>query len=373
LIAEVVVLDFDREQHRLLDLLYDAPGNAACWGNFLNELRLALKIDMANYVHFDDRTGIYPVTCTSGGPPGFLRDYQGYYASIDEWYLRARHSITGEYVDDGRALCPMDELKSTEFYNDFLRPNRWLHEAAIVLEMNSSAITALTMVRQERQREFSDQDLDILRAVAPHLRRASKLHHRFVDLQNYSQAQTWALDQIGCGIVLIARGGKILIANARAKNLCNGDGLSLTRKGLSASGGQQRDLDVLLGTSRTRRLDTPPAGPIAIRRNSGTELIVSAVSLPGSNELTVVFVHDPKRPAGLPGKLLAKLYRLTPAETALAVLIADGRSIPEAANLLGVSTGTARVQLKAVFNKTEVHSQSQLVKLVGGFSAKLTS
>jgi DNA-binding CsgD family transcriptional regulator len=60
------------------------------------------------------------------------------------------------------------------------------------------------------------------------------------------------------------------------------------------------------------------------------------------------------------------LYHLTPAEERLATLLAQGESLKEAAEGLGISRNTAATQLKSVFQKTGVHRQSDLVRLVLG-------
>lgn len=57
----------------------------------------------------------------------------------------------------------------------------------------------------------------------------------------------------------------------------------------------------------------------------------------------------------------AVLYRITPAQMRLAGLIIGGDSLVEAARRLGVSINTARTQLRRMFEKTGVNSQTTLV------------
>jgi DNA-binding CsgD family transcriptional regulator len=78
----------------------------------------------------------------------------------------------------------------------------------------------------------------------------------------------------------------------------------------------------------------------------------------------VVFVTDPERRPQLPADILAKLYGLTPAETRLALLLAGGKRLEEAAEELGISTTTARWTLKNLFRKTETDRQADLVRLL---------
>ena len=62
--------------------------------------------------------------------------------------------------------------------------------------------------------------------------------------------------------------------------------------------------------------------------------------------------------------VLTDIYGLTPAEGELAQLLAQGRSLEEAAQIRGVTLNTARSQLKQVFAKTDTNRQGQLLQLV---------
>ncbi|HEU0188664.1 MAG TPA: helix-turn-helix transcriptional regulator, partial [Gallionella sp.] len=74
------------------------------------------------------------------------------------------------------------------------------------------------------------------------------------------------------------------------------------------------------------------------------------LSRPGSLQLS------PKR--------LAVLYGLSPAESRLAARLAAFNSLEQAANDLGIALGTARSQLAAVFAKTGVKGQAELLMLL---------
>ena len=67
---------------------------------------------------------------------------------------------------------------------------------------------------------------------------------------------------------------------------------------------------------------------------------------------------------GPPAAIIAKTFRLTPAEAKLACIIARGAPPDIAARELKISRETARNQLKSVFAKTDTHRQSELVALI---------
>ena len=61
---------------------------------------------------------------------------------------------------------------------------------------------------------------------------------------------------------------------------------------------------------------------------------------------------------------MRKLFDFTPAETQLALQLADGLALEEAADELGISKNTARAHLRAVFSKTGVTRQATLVRML---------
>jgi DNA-binding CsgD family transcriptional regulator len=66
---------------------------------------------------------------------------------------------------------------------------------------------------------------------------------------------------------------------------------------------------------------------------------------------------------------LQRIFRLSPAEARLALSLARGATLAEAAEAYGVSVATARAQLKAIFQKTGVRRQVGLVLLISRLCA----
>jgi DNA-binding CsgD family transcriptional regulator len=69
--------------------------------------------------------------------------------------------------------------------------------------------------------------------------------------------------------------------------------------------------------------------------------------------------RDPERSARL-----SELFDLTPSEARLTVSLAQGRSLVEAADRLGISEQTARTYSKRIFSKTRTNRQAELVHKV---------
>ena len=61
---------------------------------------------------------------------------------------------------------------------------------------------------------------------------------------------------------------------------------------------------------------------------------------------------------------MGELFGLTATEARLAIRLADGLSLREAAELMEVTESTVRTYSKRIFGKTGVSRQSELVRLV---------
>lgn len=81
----------------------------------------------------------------------------------------------------------------------------------------------------------------------------------------------------------------------------------------------------------------------------------------------LLFIDDPDTAdiaAPADEALFRQAFQLTPAEARLATSLASGESLSGAAETYGITKNTVRAQLQAIFDKTEVRRQSDLVRLL---------
>ena len=110
---------------------------------------------------------------------------------------------------------------------------------------------------------------------------------------------------------------------------------------------------------------------ILVSRPAKPPFIIQGVTLRHSLEdifssaRALLFIVDPfrDRPSGQVAKI-ARMFKMTRAETALLTLLEKDIALPQAAEQLGVSYETARTQLKSIFGRTDTRRQSDLIGLV---------
>ena len=109
---------------------------------------------------------------------------------------------------------------------------------------------------------------------------------------------------------------------------------------------------------------------IGLKRKGKRPVIARVVAVAGEAHnllegagLAVLLV-DPEDCPDLSPSLLQQVFGLTKSEARLASGLLCGQSLEEIAAATGVSLGTVRSQIKAVFAKTHTHRQAQLVGLL---------
>jgi DNA-binding CsgD family transcriptional regulator len=89
--------------------------------------------------------------------------------------------------------------------------------------------------------------------------------------------------------------------------------------------------------------------------------------------VAIVFVTDPEQRMATSAEILQLLFELTRAESRLAIALLDGKSLHEAAELIGVARETVRSQIKSIFQKTGTQRQGELIRLLSQLPATVSA
>jgi DNA-binding CsgD family transcriptional regulator len=358
---------------KLIGSVYDAAADANLWDPFLGELAKASRADSAALVMHNLGREVYTISAGWQIEPDARRLYQQHYGSIDVWAMRGRSKSAG-YVCTSESLCTKQELVTTEIYNDFMVRYRVAHGMFALVENNASRWASVSLYRGARSDEFRASDLGTLDFLIPHIQRAFKVHFQFAELKARNEGIETALNMLTTGLIFLGATGEVVLMNSRAEWVLNlKDGLLLTTGKLTAAvyAESVRFQAMIRAAAQTGSgKGFSAGGTILISRKKGRPLSITAAPLrefsPGLSQrpAAVLFVSDPDQNVELPVDLLRRCYRLTPAETRLAVVLLEGHSLKEAADSGRVTHNTAKSQLKSIFLKTDVKRQSELIRLL---------
>lgn len=188
-------------------------------------------------------------------------------------------------------------------------------------------------------------------------------------LQRTAQALRFVMDQLPLGIVVLDRDLRVLHANAQARALIeNSPALSVNggRLGARDAYSQQSLQDIVQRASDRGRTQSPEDVTSELYSVEGGDgerrLLLVAMPVPGDAQGAVALLaFGPAASRALSAPVLQQVYGLTRAEITLVQSLAQGLSLEEAAQHIGIAVNTARTHLKHIFVKTGAKRQSELM------------
>ena len=234
--------------------------------------------------------------------------------------------------------------------------------------------SGVTLHRTRQLGDFDDGQIARFNFLLPHIERAVRLSFQLGTLDAFCHASQALLDGNERAVIFLDRKGRMLFANRAASELsANGDGLLLSREGLSlANSADRRRLDRLIAAALAPSAARPGDGMMQAGRPSGKRpfsILVSPIQVAENMMADItpaicITVADPQAPTPISRTALRDLFGLTRSEAKLAAQLVCGDSLAQAAETLGLAYTTVRAQLAAIFRKTQTNRQGELVRLL---------
>jgi DNA-binding CsgD family transcriptional regulator len=360
----------------LVESLYAATYDRDGWAPFLRRYGDAVRGTTTGLLAQDVRHDRGAVDVFVGFDPTWLRRYREYYSRLNPWIMQRKDLLQPGAVATSQMICPDSDVFRTEYYGEFLRPQGIFHGLRGVILREDSRVYALTTLRPSVKGPFGQPELQVLRALMPHLQTALQIQRRMAGLQEVRDAASAAFDYMAFGAILLDSSGQPLVINRSAKQVLDErDGLTVGCNGLHAATAMEtahlrRLISDATATSAGHGLGA--GGLLNVSRPSLRRPLAVLVAPLGRRDLglasrrafVAVFVSDPERNPESPPELLQRLYALTPAEGRLVRLLVQGNTLEAAAEELAISRHTARTHLKSVFSKTGARRQADLLRMV---------
>jgi DNA-binding CsgD family transcriptional regulator len=251
-----------------------------------------------------------------------------------------------------------------------MAPAELAHAAGTLVVGGAGSFAFLWLFRSLDRGPLGGADSARVGKLVPHLRQALALQLRLRQVENSLELLTAAFDHVALGAIIVDPEGRPLLVNKVAARIAGANnGFGLTADGLHCvTPADSRRLRELIRAVATEGERTGSVGLRMPRRGEGRAFELILVPLvgerPTSSAAAVVFVTDPERFHLTPEGLLRDLYGMTIAEERLALRLALGETLSEAADHLGIARNTAHCQLDSIFVKTDTHSQTELVRLL---------
>jgi DNA-binding CsgD family transcriptional regulator len=360
----------------LLAAIYEGPLEVVPWKGALDLLRRHLR---ASYVTLmlrppsADRDALM-VTSAGDWPITREAEYNKHYYALDPFV-----DLPPDKVVTVNELIGDANWRESEFYKNFLKPLDILHALGADIRTDDGLECRLRVARPHREPPFSVHDKALCTVVLPHLKRAVRLHSQLEVMDSERRLYAGTVDRMLVGTVTLDETGAVLNSNPVADEMIReGDGLRVVNGALRADvPAENRELQRLVrqalntnGESGGRAAAVVDAISIT-RKSPPGKLGVLVRSIPntGSSKAkrrpsVALFVRDAARKSEASREMVRRLFDLTPAEASLALALANGLTLDEAADSLDIRKNTARAHLRAIFSKIGVTRQTTLVRVL---------
>jgi DNA-binding CsgD family transcriptional regulator len=257
----------------------------------------------------------------------------------------------------------------------FLRELDLYHRVAVRPCGHGGWKDALAVLFSARRGGIRPAESRRLALLVPHLARAIETQRPFQLLLRRFGAVLAALDRLGLGVLILRHDGDVVVANREAERILDADdGLrrsARSRLEAADAAADARLRSALRRADRAARLEEPERiTTLELPRRAGGEPYLADVAplrdhgdemgAGFSGVLLVVVDADHREMVSVEG--LARSYGLSPMETRVCRMIAQGMTLREIAEKRGVSFDTVKTQSRAIYAKTGTRNRRELVR-----------
>ncbi|MFT3759179.1 helix-turn-helix transcriptional regulator [Thauera sp.] len=362
------------EYDAIVSALYDASLDSRRWGEALERFRVLFQANYATLILRSPEVANLGMMIAVGVEGGDKVTYLPYGHSMTPFANQPADKVF--LVQD---LMTESEWRRTAYYQHWCEPVNVFHVMGADISTPDSGKLRFRLTRPESAPRFSDLDRARCEALLPHLRRALHIHNLLDRSESLGTLYSQAIGRLSVGTIVLDDGGRVLEQNLIARELLEAsDGLKLVGGRLEASyPSDNRELQSLIRNAFVRQRPDGgdalmAASAMSVSRPSGlvslgvvVEPVPSQEWAEGKGQPSVlVYIRDATGKSLASTAAAKQLFNLTPAETALAMELANGLSLEEAAEALNIRRNTARAHLRSIFSKTGVRRQTELVRIM---------
>ena len=271
-------------------------------------------------------------------------------------------------------LYTAEELKTSRAYNEGLRRIGGQQGMTVRLDGPAGCTIAWATGDPVGAGGWEVSQLALMKGLLPHIRQFVRVRQALVSAKAVGASLADLLDNTRVGVIQLDRYGRIVEANDRARHLLrHGDGLSDRSGKLRVyAPASQAQFEQLLTGALSPSGAGAVSGSMTLRRTSGLlpfvvhvePVSISQIDFGAQRVAALVLIVEPGRHSRIDPGLVAETLGLSPAESQVAVWVAEGRTVREIAAATGRTDATVRYHLHQISQKQGVSRQADLVRLV---------
>ena len=301
------------------------------------------------------------------------REYLERYHPIDECVPRFRQ-LSDSHLVHITDLYTAEELKSSPTYNELMAWASGQDSLHVRLDGPDGSYIAWAIADPVTPGGWEFSQIMMIKGLLPHIRQFVSVQQALVRAGAQGTSSIEMLDNPRVGVIHLDRRGQIMAANDRARAILrHGDGI-MDRGGVLRA-------RVSADHARLERLVAdalPTSGAVAV---SGSMLLHRTAMLPsfvvhvkpvvapqmdfGAQRVAaLVLLVEPGLQSRIDPSLVAESLGFTPAESQVAVWLAEGKTVREIAEATGRRERSIHWHLRQIYRKQGLSRQADLVRLV---------
>jgi DNA-binding CsgD family transcriptional regulator/PAS domain-containing protein len=361
----------------IITLIYQGTLEPKPWQSFLRCLRLQLDCDVAAISLTPARTGVRAITVWDRRYPISDADLKtateehARLANLDPLSNALRQPGDIYTLDD---VISRAELMQSEYYQKVVKPFGNDYQLGMYLSEPHGWACQVGIINGADRRNFGEPEKQFFRQLRPHLEHALEVYSLLKRTELEKEIYEEALNRLTIGAIILNKRGGIIEINQAARNIAEqNDILSFTDSGISFSKSRYREefSRIHKEASSWRDSARPYVAAMRVDAAAGDNLGLLVRSAPVSpwyqndaSPSVIVYLSDLDQQRTAPERFVSLLLGLTPVEALLAMALANGLTLSEAAIQLNITENTVRTYSKKIYAKLGINRQAELVRLI---------
>ncbi|MFV0278141.1 MAG: helix-turn-helix transcriptional regulator [Parahaliea sp.] len=357
--------------NELLLALSRGPVAEPPWEAFLRLLGQALGADFVTLILRAPRQGDAGVVINSVTlSPAVYAAYNESYFAMDPFV----NLPAGEVYTLEQFMAP-DDYYASDYYQQFVKGTGVRHLMGADMGDTLGNSARLRFARLAERQNFSASEQALCKRLLPHVQQTIRLQARIARVESERSLFAAAVDRMAVAAIILDQSARIRHSNSAAEQLLREGRWLRSENGQLrlANRSDNKAFRACLEEVMRAHLRGEPACIRTLRPSAdstpGIGMLLRPLPLVAApdgsrNPSVAIFISDPSQPREGAVDVLMTLFGFTPAEANLSLLLANGATLDEACEQLGISRNTGKTHLSAVFSKTGVTRQPRLVQLI---------
>ncbi|MBX7539724.1 helix-turn-helix transcriptional regulator [Qipengyuania sphaerica] len=291
----------------------------------------------------------------------YLRDY----AAEDPWTLSNLSNFRANVLIDNAELVSDERYSKSRLYNEFFRKiGDDTFRALSISGSSPHGKGSLAIHRGKSSQGFSTAGKRALARIAPHVGRAVALRAQLAQLESSRELAGALADASPVATLIVDSKRRLLRANAAGEALLQASSLFIVKWGrIGIVGKSARAIEDGLARATS---PSPAPALIAIAREDDVPLTLDILPMPidATTRGAMLVVRDPSAMSPDTPARLSGLFGLSSAQAAVAMGLAEGRTIEQMAKVRGVSRETIKVQVRDAAARLGCTRQAEIAAVV---------